>query len=152
MEHHNTGARNRNMHSFRTHLPAQKQAYCQQLTASSSICRRPGSTRRLVCHALAATATRGPVRESAGVSYQGTARKRNEDRYALQVSLENQSHETYCLCAAQRLGCLVCIAALCLQQSTALFCWHKCTRLVQVEGDDTKLFYAGVFDGHGRTS
>ena len=23
-------------------------------------------------------------------------------------------------------------------------------RLVQVEGDDSKLFYAGVFDGHGK--
>ena len=138
------------MHSIHTHLPAQKQAYCQQLTASSSICRTPKSSRRLVCHALAATATRGPVKESAGVSYQGTARKRNEDRYALQVRPQDQSHKTNCLSDVQRLGGIVsslrCICSTC----TALLCWHKCTRLLQVEGDDSKLFYAGVFDGHGK--
>jgi hypothetical protein len=31
-------------------------------------------------------------------------------------------------------------------------CRHKSTMSVQVEGGDSKLFYAGVFDGHGEFS
>ena len=31
-------------------------------------------------------------------------------------------------------------------------CRHKITLSLQVEGGDSKLFYAGVFDGHGKLS
>ena len=27
---------------------------------------------------------------------------------------------------------------------------HKCTPLAQVDGDEKKVLYAGVFDGHGK--
>ena len=62
-----------------------RQRFSQQTQHSSSICRRPQPRNCLRCRAQSATATRGPVKESAGVSIQGTSRKRNEDRYVLQV-------------------------------------------------------------------
>ena len=75
----------RDINGMNMRLPTQRQSSCQQAISPYISVRRTNRRGRFQCQASAATATKGLIKESAGASYQGTARKRNEDRYALEV-------------------------------------------------------------------
>ena len=137
------------MHSVNAQSLPLRQRYLQEIQHSSSICRRPEPRGRLGCRAQSATATRGPVKESAAVSIQGSSRNRNEDRYVLQVcrdaSLQREPASSYH--AHIHIPCI----DLCVHPTLShdLILEYKCTPLAQVGGDERKVLYAGVFDGHG---